>query len=174
MPGPLSAKTPKCLRENWLQGLVLRRAEAASGPERPLFCEAHLSWPTTSCLVHTSLSMEQAGLGCGWEKKKKNRNHHPILKCRLSHKLVWACRFRAVCKAKTHLAWLWVASPHSCAHTHPEEARAEAWPSSTPSYPDSWQWPSLCLHNLSPGHCSILLFGAGWLLEVRSGMQMWK
>lgn len=162
-------KDPRCLglRADFRGGA--QRADAASSPKRPLLPKVHLSDllpPMSSTLPSqwTAWVREQMG-------KKMQPPPHSEVQAKPQTGLSQSVQ--SWLQGKTHLAWLKVASPHSCAHTPPGEARAEAGPSSTPSYPDRWQRPSLHLHNLSPGHCSSLLFGAGWLLEARLVGRFW-
>lgn len=109
---------------------------------------------------------ETAWFWVGMEKKKKNCKHHPI-KHGLSHRLVWTCWFRASYKAETYLAWFRVASPHSCAHSHLQEARVR------PFLPRQLAVVQPPLTSPAPRHCCILLFGVGWLLEVGLIGRLW-
>ena len=128
------------------------------------------SWSTFApplSLVHALPSQwDSLILGGDGKKKKKNCKHHPI-KHGLSHRLVWTCWFRASYKAETYLAWFRVASPHSCAHSHLQEARVR------PFLPRQLAVAQPPLTSPAPRHCCILLFGVGWLLEVGLIGRLW-
>lgn len=127
------------------------------------------SWSTFApplSLVHALPSQWDSLILGGDGKKKKNCKHHPI-KHGLSHRLVWTCWFRASYKAETYLAWFRVASPHSCAHSHLQEARVR------PFLPRQLAVAQQPLTSPAPRHCCILLFGVGWLLEVGLIGRLW-
>ena len=162
VPGTLPGKTPVSV--DLEAGHSSRYSESSSSfrPENPLLSEAHLPH---LCLFSTlSPLSETAWFWVGMENELQPPPHS---KCGLSHRLVWTCWFRASYKAETYLAWFRVASPHSCAQNHLQEARVR------PFLPRQLAVAQPPLTSPAPRLCCLLLFGVGWLPEVGLIGRLW-